>query len=257
MIDTHAHIYSSEFDLDRNEVIQRAIEAGVTHIILANVDSESFPQLIQTWQTYPEICVPTLGLHPTNVQENYRDELAFLESQLDKYPYCAIGEIGLDLYWDKSFLAQQYDAFEIQMGWAAKKDLPVIIHIRDAFEEMHHALKQLAALPKRGIIHSFSGSVADVHKIKEAGNFLFGINGIVTFKKSTLPDVVKEIGLNHLVLETDAPYLAPTPHRGKRNEPALMLNTAQKIAEIFDCDIEYVIKCTSDNAEKMLNLQKK
>ena len=254
MIDTHAHIYAEEFDEDRAEVIKRAKEAGVSHIVLANVDRESFPSMMKTCSEYPDMCIPTIGLHPTSIGENWKEELSFMEEQLHKYDFKAIGEIGLDLYWDKTYLKEQIEALETQLRWASERNLPVIIHVRDAFPELHEVLHRMKGLKLRGIIHSFSGDAQDVGKIKEAGDFLFGINGIVTFKKSTLPEVVKEIGLNHLVVETDAPYLAPAPHRGKRNEPAYVINTADKISDIFECEPEKVDRITTENAKKMFNI---
>ncbi|MEG1905804.1 MAG: TatD family hydrolase, partial [Bacteroidales bacterium] len=228
MIDTHAHIYSEEFDQDRDDVIKRALEAGVEKIVLANVDRDSFAPLLNTWQKYPDICVPTIGLHPTSVQENFEEELAWLQQHISEYPFRAIGEIGLDLYWDKTYRTQQLAAFETQMGWAAELNLPVIIHVRDAFDDLHRELEKCASWGVKGIIHSFSGDAEDAARILSQGNYLFGINGIATFKKSSLPDVIRTIGLDHLVVETDAPYLAPVPHRGKRNEPAYVTDTARK-----------------------------
>lgn len=256
MIDTHAHIYSEEFDSDREEVIKRAREAGLSHVVLANVDMESFPQMMAVWKRDPEFFVPTIGLHPTSVKENYAEELDQMDALLKEHDFKAIGEIGLDLYWDDTYLKEQLIAFERQVRWAAERNLPVIIHVRNAFTELHDALDKLKGLHLRGIIHSFSGDVEDVRKIKQAGDFLFGINGIVTFKKSTLPEVVREIGLEHLVVETDAPYLAPVPFRGKRNEPAYVVKTAEKISDIFETSIENVDQITTSNAERVFNLTK-
>lgn len=254
MIDTHAHIYSEEFDQDREEVIKRAREAGVEQIVLANVDRESLNPLLQTWKDYPDICIPTIGLHPTSVGENFESELDFIGQQIAHYPFKAIGEIGLDLYWDQTFREQQLIAFETQLGWASQQNLPVIIHVRDAFADLHEVLTKTRSLQLQGIIHSFSGTTEDVRRIRENGDFYFGINGIATFKKSTLPDVIREIGLDHLVVETDAPYLAPMPYRGKRNEPSYVIKTAQKIAEILDTDYETVNQITTENAKRVFKI---
>lgn len=254
MIDTHAHIYSEEFDQDRDDVIKRALDAGVEKIVLANVDRDSFAPLLNTWQNHPDICIPTIGLHPTSVQENFEEELAWMQQQIAKYPFRAIGEIGLDLYWDKTYRSQQLIAFETQMRWAAELNLPVIIHVRDAFDDLHRELEKCTALGVKGIIHSFSGDAEDAARILKQGDYLFGINGIATFKKSSLPEVIRTIGLDHLVVETDAPYLAPVPHRGKRNEPAYVTDTARKIAEILQTDYETVEQITSSNAKKLFKI---
>lgn len=254
MIDTHAHIYAEEFNEDRKDVIQRAHEAGLSHIVLANVDTESLPQVIETWKKEPDFFIPTIGLHPTSVDGDYKLKLAELEKEIAHYPFRAIGEIGLDLYWDKTYLEEQKEAFRIQAKWAAERNLPLIIHVRDAFPELHELLKELAPLHLRGVIHSFSGDAEDVRKIRMTGDFLFGINGIATFKKSTLPDVIREIGADHLVVETDAPYLAPVPFRGKRNEPAYVIHTAAKIAEILETDIRDIDRITSENAKKLFGI---
>ncbi len=255
MIDTHAHIYSEEFDTDRDEVINRARTAGLSHIILANVDRSSYEPMLKTCSDYPDICIPTLGLHPTSIAEDWKTELDFIESKLDEHPFAAIGEIGLDLYWEKKFINEQQTAFKTQLQWAAERDLPVIIHVRDAFPELHSTLSEMKHLNLRGIVHSFSGDLEDVQKIKDAGNFLFGINGIVTFKKSTLPDIVKAIGIDHIVIETDSPYLSPMPHRGKRNEPANVIHIADKLSDIFECDIQEIDRITSRNAEKLFRIK--
>lgn len=254
MIDTHAHIYSEEFDLDREDVIKRAKEAHIDHIILANVDVESFPKMIKTCLLYPEICLPSVGLHPTSVDSNFQQQLDILVKKISQYDFKAVGEIGLDLYWDQTFRQEQLEAFEQQLRWASELDLPVIIHVREAFEELHKTINKVKHLNLSGVIHSFSGNTTDVKRIKDAGNFLFGINGIVTFKKSSLDEVVKEIGLSHLVLETDAPYLAPVPLRGKRNEPSYMVKTGEKIAEILGCDYETIDQFTTKNAEKLFKI---
>ncbi|MEG1587489.1 MAG: TatD family hydrolase [Bacteroidales bacterium] len=251
MIDTHAHIYSEEFDQDREEVIKRAVGAGVEQIILANVDAGSLEPLLKIWKQHPDVCIPTIGLHPTSVEADFEEQLSILEKEIDRYPFCAIGEIGIDLYWDKTYREQQLVAFGRQLQWAHERDLPVIIHVRDAFEDLHRTLETHKHLNLRGIIHSFSGTAEDVEKIRENGDFLFGINGIATFKKSHLPDVIRTIGADHLVVETDAPYLAPVPYRGKRNEPAYVIETAKKIAEILDMDYDAINQITTENAKRL------
>ncbi|MGL4291965.1 MAG: TatD family hydrolase [Bacteroidales bacterium] len=254
MIDTHAHIYAKEFDPDRDDVVKRAIEAGVEKIILANVDRNSLQSLLDVCQKYPDICVPTIGLHPTEIGADYEKELDYLETQIGLHPYKAIGEIGFDLYWDKTYHKEQVDAFRRQTEWAHKLNLPVIIHVRDAFGLLHPELERCKSLNLHGIIHSFSGNAEDVRKIRSYGDYYFGINGIATFKKSTLPEVIREIGIDHLVVETDAPYLAPVPFRGKRNEPSLVVHTAKKIAEILGMDEKEVERITTENAKKLFGI---
>ncbi len=222
MIDSHAHIYAKEFDEDRDAVIARAQEAGITKIILANADCESLPKLLEVCKHYPEMCVGSIGLHPTDVDANYQQQIDTLKAAFDSYPFVAIGEIGVDLYWDKTYIAEQKDALKQQFEWAVEKDLPVILHIRDAFELFYEIMGECKDLPLRGVIHSFSGNETDVEKIKSLGNFYFGINGIATFKNSKMDEVIRHIGLDHLLIETDAPFLAPVPKRGKRNEPAFV-----------------------------------
>lgn len=254
MIDTHAHIYAEEFDQDRDDVVKRAVERGIEKIILANVDSESLNPLIETCNKYPDVCIPTIGLHPTSVDANYKQVLADMRARMGECEFKAIGEIGLDLYWDKTYREEQLVAFDEQLLWAAELDFPVIIHVRDAFDDLHMALSKRADLNLRGIIHSFSGDAEDVRRIRTYGDFYFGINGIVTFKKSTLPEVVKAIGAEHLVVETDAPYLAPVPHRGKRNEPAYVADTAQYIADTLEMDYTTLERITTENAKKLFKI---
>lgn len=252
LIDTHSHLYHKDFQEDIDNVIKTAIAEGVTKILLPNIDTESIEPMMQLAGNYPDICVPMMGLHPTSIKENFREELNTTEQWLQKENFCAIGEIGIDLYWDKTFLKEQVIAFEQQLHWALRLDLPVIIHARDAFNEIFASLDKPAFKNIRGIFHSFCGTMEDAKRISQYGNFLFGINGIVTFKNAKLPEVVKYIGLDNLVIETDAPYLAPTPKRGKRNEPLYTKYIAQKLAEIFDTDPETVAKITTRNAKTLL-----
>ena len=254
MIDTHAHIYSQEFDDDRDDVVRRAREAGLQKIVLANVDGSTIDDLLKTWKRYSDICVPTVGLHPTSVTPEYLHELASLEKKFTEYPFCAIGEVGLDLYWDKQYRSEQMDLFARQLSWAAEVDLPVIVHVRDAFTELHEVMSKCKKSNLRGVIHSFSGDADDVRKLKDYGDFLFGINGIVTFKKSALPDLIPTIGLDNLLVETDCPYLAPVPYRGKRNEPSYVVKVAEKIADVLKVDLSEVDRVTTNNAKRLFNL---
>ena len=254
MIDSHAHIYSDVFDEDRDEVIARAKEAGIDKIILANADMISLPKLLDVCKKYPDTCYGSIGLHPTDVKADYKELLAELKSHFDDYPFVAIGEIGVDLYWDKTFEQEQKDALLTQIAWAVEKDLPIILHIRDAFDLFYEIMDACPELPAKGVIHSFSGTIEDVRRIKALGNFYFGINGIATFKNSNMDDVVKEIGLDRLMIETDAPFLAPVPKRGKRNEPAFVAYVADKMSDILETSVENIIAATTKNTVYLFDL---
>lgn len=251
MIDTHSHIYSEEFDEDRELLIQRAKAAGVSAIILPNVDSESLARMLQTEAEYPNYCYASIGLHPTSVKQNYQKELRLVKNELERRAYIAIGEIGIDLYWDRSFFEEQKKAFTQQIEWAIEYDLPVIIHTRDSLDETIKLLSPFKNTALSGIFHSFGGSLADAERILEFENFLIGINGILTFKNSTLRDVLKNISLDYIVTETDAPYLTPVPFRGKRNESAYIAYVVEELSAIYGKSTEEIMNCTTDNALKI------
>ncbi|HLP05630.1 MAG TPA: TatD family hydrolase [Paludibacter sp.] len=251
MIDTHSHIYSEEFDADRVEVIQRAREAGITHIILPNCDSGTLTPMLALEAEYPGYCHAAIGLHPTSVKENHLDELAIIESELKRRNWIAVGEIGIDLYWDKTFLQEQIIVFQRQIDWALKYNLPVIIHVRDSFRETMNALAPYKNSGLRGVFHSFTGSFEEAEEIIAFGGFLLGINGIVTFKNSGLAAAVARIDPKHIVLETDAPYLTPAPYRGKRNETSYIGLVAKKLAEAYNCTAEEIDRLTTLNAESL------
>ena len=251
MIDTHSHIYSEDFDTDRTETIQRAKDAGITHILLPNCDSGTLLQMLALEAEYPGYCYASIGLHPTSVTENYREELALIESELKRRKWMALGEIGIDLYWDKTFLAEQIIAFRQQIEWALEYKLPVIIHVRDSFIETMVALAPYKNSGLTGVFHSFTGSIDEARDVINFGGFLLGINGIVTFKNSGLEAVVEQIDLKHILLETDSPYLTPAPHRGKRNESAFTLLVAYKLAEIYKCSLQQIDEQTTRNAKSL------
>lgn len=251
MIDTHSHIYSEEFDADRADVIQRAREAGIQYIIMPNVDSESLPRMLTLEREYPDYCFPTIGLHPTSVKEDYKTELYTIKSELTRREYIAIGEIGIDLYWDKQFYTEQVDAFQTQIEWALEYQLPVIIHVRDSFRETMNALAPYKNKGLTGIFHSFTGSFADAQEIINFGGFKLGINGIVTFKNSGLADTLNQIPLEYVVLETDSPYLTPTPFRGKRNESAYINYVCLQLTSIYNLTRGEIIDKTTQNALKV------
>jgi len=247
LIDTHIHLYAEEFNADRDQLITKAINNNVKKFYLPNIDSESIEGMHSLENKFPEHCFAMMGLHPCSVKENVKEELALVEGWLKQRKYCAVGEIGIDLYWDKTFLNEQLQAFKTQIQWALDYNCAIVIHCRDSFDEVYDCLKSFKTLPK-GIFHCFSGSVDQANKIIDLGNFKLGIGGVITFKNSGLDKVVKEISLEHLVLETDAPYLAPIPHRGKRNEPSFILEVAKKIAEVKEVAMYEVEEATEKNA---------
>ena len=247
MIDTHTHLYSSQFDEDRDEAIQRALDAGVQQLLLPNVDHRSINGMLALEVKYPGVCFPMMGLHPCSVNEDWEAALSELKKWIDQRPFIAIGEIGIDLYWDKTYQTQQEQAFITQINWAKERNLPIVIHARDSFPEIYSVLDAHNDERLRGVFHCFSGTEADVQKILNYGGFSFGIGGVITYKKSNLPDAVKHIPLNKLVLETDSPYLSPDPLRGKSNEPANVKIVAENVALIKGISVEDVGVLTTKN----------
>jgi TatD DNase family protein len=254
-IDTHSHLYAEEFDGDRKNAIERCIENGIKKICLPNVDSQSIERMIKLETEFPENCFSMMGLHPCSVNQNFQSEIANVKSWLDKRNFIAIGEIGIDLYWDKTFVKEQIYCFEKQINLALQYNLPIVIHCRDAFDEIYEVLKKFTVLPK-GIFHCFSGTLHQANQIIELENFKLGIGGVLTFKNSGLDEVVKNIDLKHLVLETDSPYLAPAPYRGKRNESSYLQIIAEKLATIKNKTIDEIAEITTENALQIFNLKK-
>jgi TatD DNase family protein len=248
LTDTHTHLYSEQFKDDIDTVIQNCIEKGITRLFLPNIDSTSIDGMMNLGADYPDNCFPMMGIHPTSVGENYKEELAIMKQWLNKQKFCAIGEIGIDLYWDKTFLKQQQEAFRTQINWAKERNLPFVIHCRDAFDEIFEILDELNDDKMRGIFHCFTGTVEQANHIINYGDFKIGIGGVVTFKNSGLDKVIEQIDIKHLVLETDSPYLAPTPYRGKRNESTYLLGIAEKVADIYNISTEDVAEITTANS---------
>ncbi len=248
LIDTHAHIYLDAFDEDRALVIQQAKKAGVKHIILPNVDNDTTKAMFTLEESDPSFFHSAIGLHPTSVNHEYKKELTKIKHSLDENSFCAIGEIGVDLYWDKTFINEQIKVFEQQLKWAIEYNLPVIIHVRDAFPEALRSIERLNCPQLHGVFHSFSGNLKDAQSILNLKGFKLGINGIVTFKNSDLKNTLSQIPLENIVLETDAPYLSPVPYRGKRNEPKHLLEIVAKLAEIYNESTDNIIKKTGENA---------
>lgn len=247
IIDTHCHLFAPEFDNDRDICITKAQEASIRTILLPNIDSSTILSLYNTEKKYPNICKAMIGLHPTSIKENFQDELNNIYQELLKRPFAGIGEIGMDLYWDKTYIQEQKTAFQTQINWALQFNYPVSIHCRDAFDEIFEILDSMPQLPK-GVFHCFTGNEAQAQKIIQYQTFKLGIGGVITFKKSTLSELIKTIDLQHIVLETDAPYLAPHPYRGKRNEPAFIQIIAQRLAELKQTSIDSIIQTTYQNS---------
>lgn len=263
LIDTHSHLYAEEFDLDRVEALARAREEGVTTLLLPAIDRESHERMLSLALSEPDMCYPMMGLHPTSVNENphWREELAHVEQYLNEPPqgikFCAVGEIGLDYYWSQEYVAEQREAFITQCRWAAERDLPVAIHTRAAWDDMCEILEQEGERARvngqrlRGVLHAYSEGATTYHRLAASGHWLFGIGGVVTYKKSIVAEAVKEMSLDDIILETDCPYLTPVPHRGKRNESSYVRFVCEKIAQIKGIDTEEVARATTANARKM------
>jgi TatD DNase family protein len=249
-VDTHSHIYSEEFSSDREEVIARAVKSSVNKIILPNIDSSTLKPMLDLSDSNPDLFIPLLGLHPTSVKEDFRKELEIMEYWFTKRKFAGIGEIGIDLYWDKTFINEQIEVFKIQIGWAKKAGIPIVIHVRDSFPEVLEVMDQEKSDSLSGVFHSFTGTAEQADHIIDLG-FKIGIGGIVTFKNSGLDAIVKQISLQHILLETDSPWLAPVPHRGRRNESAYITAIATKIASLHETTIEQVAKVTTQNAKQL------
>jgi TatD DNase family protein len=251
LIDTHTHLFSEEFDPDRLETVQRAISAGVRKLFLPNIDSTSIPSLLVLEKQFPENCFAMMGLHPCSVNEKYLEELKIVEDWFLKRKFSAVGEIGMDYHWDKTFIPQQKDAFAKQIDIAKKYSLPIVIHQRECFDDAFEIVKSKNDNNLKGIFHCFTGTIEEANKIISLGGFKMGIGGAVTYKNSKLPEVLAQIDLKHLVLETDSPYLTPVPHRGKRNESSFITFVTQKIAEVKGVSVEEVAEITTRNAEEI------
>jgi TatD DNase family protein len=253
IIDTHSHIYSKEFDSDRSQILKRATEEGVRAICLPAIDQSSHTQMLLLEEQFPDLCKSMMGVHPCSIKEDYRQQLTIARSYLSKRRFCAIGEIGLDFYWDKTFTAEQYLAFHEQIEWALEFDIPVAIHSRNATDECIQVVREHQRGKLRGVFHCFSGNAEQAAKAIELG-FYLGIGGVVTFKNSGLDKVMETVSLENIVLETDAPYLAPVPFRGKRNEPAYLKYVVEKLAEIKNCTVGEVAEMTTANAETLFRI---
>ncbi|MDY0285656.1 MAG: TatD family hydrolase [Bacteroidales bacterium] len=252
--DTHTHLYLDAFNNDRNEVIQKAIQAGVHYHLLPNINTASIEPMLEVCKTYPENCFPMIGLHPTSVHENYQQEITAIEEAIDRHNFAAIGEIGIDLYWDKKFFNEQKKIFKFQLELALDLNLPVAIHTRESMEETLEILMLPAYKELKGVLHCFSGSIEQAKKAIDLG-FCLGVGGVITFKNSGLKQVIHKIPLRSILLETDAPYLAPVPFRGSRNEGSYIPVIASHLADVYQTDREQIARITTENAFSLFHLK--
>lgn len=250
--DTHTHLYSEQFDEDRSEMIQRAKDAGVSRFFIPAIDSSYTQRMLDLEKNHPNEVFLMMGLHPTSVKENYKEELALVKEWIDKRNFYAIGEIGIDLYWDKTFLKQQQDAFATQIQWAKEKKLPINIHCRDAFDEVFEVLENEKSDDLFGIFHCFTGTQEQAEKAISY-NMKLGIGGVATFKNGKIDKFLSEIDIKHIVLETDSPYLAPTPYRGKRNESSYITQVVGKLVDIYGLPYNEIAKITTQNSKAVFN----
>lgn len=253
-IDTHTHLFTDQFDEDREAVVQKAIAVGVEKLLLPNIDETSIDALHELASKYPNNCYPMMGLHPGSVDENWKKKLAIIEKNLFTNKYVAVGEIGMDLYWDKTFQKEQAEVFLQHIKWAKELKLPIVIHAREAFQEIFDVVDQINDQDLTGIFHCFTGTFEQAQHIIKYGGFKLGIGGVLTYKKAELDKVIEKISIEHLVLETDSPYLPPVPYRGKRNESSYLLHIAERLAEVYRISIKEVEEITTKNAKEVFNL---
>jgi TatD DNase family protein len=251
--DTHTHLYSEQFDEDREAMIKRAKDIGVSRFFIPAIDSTYTDRMMALEKNYPNDVFLMMGLHPTSVKENYLDELALVRDWIDKRNFFAIGEIGIDLYWDKTFLPQQQEAFKTQIQWAKEKELPIVIHCRDAFDEIFEVLETEKGDDLYGIFHCFTGTLEQAHKAISY-NMKLGIGGVATFKNGKIDQFLNQIGIKHIVLETDAPYLAPTPYRGKRNESSYIAQVVDKLVDIYGLTFDEISEITTQNSKDIFKI---
>ena len=254
MVDTHSHLYDVKFDDDCDAVVDRAVKCGVERMLLPNIDVETVQPMLDVCRQFPDNCFPMLGLHPTSIDKDFEQKLEIIASYLDNTKIVAIGETGIDLYWDKQYLDQQLEAFRIHIGWAKKYGLPLSIHCRKSYNEIVRIIKKEQDGTLSGVFHCFPGNMRQAQEVINLG-FMIGIGGVVTYKNAEMATVVQHTGIEHILTETDAPYLPPIPFRGKRNESAYICNIVQKIAELKSITINEVDRATTENAERIFKLQ--
>ena len=251
MIDTHTHLFSAKFDADRDEVVRRALDAGVARMYLPNIDADSVDAVLVLAEAYPAQCLPMIGLHPTSVGADYRQQLDRLDARLRERAWAAVGEIGTDLYWSDEFWTEQQDAFRVQCGWALELGRPVVVHCRESIDETLALIAPFCARGLRGVFHCFTGTVAQAERAVELGLYL-GIGGVLTYKKNgELEEACRRVPRERLVLETDSPYLAPVPRRGRRNESAYLVHVRDKLADVLGLEVAEVEELTDANARRL------
>lgn len=255
-VDTHTHLFTGAFDDDRNEVVQRAINSGVTKLLLPNIDVPSIEPMHNLERAYPENCFAMMGLHPGCVNENLEQDLEIIKKHLFSRKYIAVGEIGMDLYWDKTFIEEQKKAFSMQVEWAKELKIPIAIHARDAFDEIFEILDELNDESLTGVFHCFTGNEEQAKHVQSYGGFKMGIGGVLTYKKAGLDAVLKNVDLDQLILETDSPYLPPVPYRGKRNESSYILHIAEKLSDVYGVPLREIEEQTTKNAIELFNLSR-
>jgi TatD DNase family protein len=253
LIDSHTHLYLPEFDNDRDEVIKRALNSGVIKMLLPNIDRESIKPMMQMARDYPGICLPMIGVHPTSIKDDYLEHLEAVEENIKAHKFIAIGEIGIDLYWDRTYIREQEEAFTEQLKLAGRENLPLVIHSRESLTEILGLIDRAAVTGLRGVFHAFTGNAEQAREITDRG-FLLGIGGVLTFKNSNLDRTLESIDINNIILETDSPFLAPVPKRGKRNESSYIRYIANKLAEVKKMPVKDIAEISTDNCIKLFNL---
>lgn len=253
-IDTHTHLYVDAFDEDRDDVIKECISSSIDKLLLPNIDVQSISRLLTLAKSYPKTCYPMMGLHPCSVNSNFENDLEIIKKALDENKFIAVGEIGIDLYWEKSTLSFQEEAFAIQIEWAKKKKLPIVIHARESYDEIFKVLDKYNDENLSGVFHCFTGTKNQANQIINYGNFKLGIGGVVTFKNGGLDNTLKDVAIEQIVLETDSPYLSPSPFRGKRNKSPYLIYIAEKLSEIYNCRLDEIANQTTKNALEIFKL---
>lgn len=253
-IDTHTHLYVDAFDEDRDDVIKECISSSIDKLLLPNIDVQSISRLLTLAKSYPKTCYPMMGLHPCSVNSNFENDLEIIKKVLDENKFIAVGEIGIDLYWEKSTLSFQEEAFAIQIEWAKKKKLPIVIHARESYDEIFKVLDKYNDENLSGVFHCFTGTKNQANQIINYGNFKLGIGGVVTFKNGGLDNTLKDVAIEQIVLETDSPYLSPSPFRSKRNKSPYLIYIAEKLSEIYNCRLDEIANQTTKNALEIFKL---
>lgn len=254
LTDTHTHLYLPEFKNDIDKVIKDSLQTGINRIFLPNIDNESIDPMLKLSQAWPQHVFPMMGLHPCSVQPDYEQVLENMRTLFNQHKFYAVGETGIDLYWDKTYIEEQKKALEIQIGWAKEMALPIVLHVRESFDEVFEVIDRHNDERLTGIFHCFTGNAQQAQHIIDYGGFKMGIGGVVTYKTSTLPEVLKNVPLHYIVLETDSPYLPPVPFRGKRNETPYILYVAKKLAEIYALSLDEIAEITTQNSKDIFNI---